>query len=212
MAFAPLAAGFSESGESLQVSWKVSEDEKSLGLKRVDSTTCAWVLQLLVWAQPLLTRSTDLKSLVDGHICRIIEFWQHKLVEDQSDQIDEARALCESITKVTNSPSNGMGLKLHMIEVLSGSALPFSLRAAVRGLSAVVTCQAAYQDMVMTKRYEVNQVDDKGSIVLDMNGCMTPSVGLHVQPPTCEEASLLPRVFEELVKLESAVFPTLMTG
>ena len=54
VAFAPLASGFSESGESLQVTWKASEEDRSLGLKGVDSTICAWVLQLLVWAQPLL--------------------------------------------------------------------------------------------------------------------------------------------------------------
>ena len=209
----PLACGFSESSESLQVTWKNNSASDSLGLTTTDGTTAIWVLQLLVWCLHLLTGSPDLQMLVEGGVCRVVEFWQHKLVDDQQDMVlDQVKQLCSSITRVTNFGTT-QGLKLHMVETLQWSCgMPYALRAALRSLTTVVSTQTAYMDKVMVSKYAANQVDHNGCFNVDLGSCPCPIAGLRVAPPSAADMGVPEHVFEMMVAIEEQVFPGLLMG
>ena len=139
----------------------------------------------VVWSKDLLDGNTALQSLVDGHVCRLVEFLGHKLQPSQSQLMDAVVELCDSVTMVTNSssPAGTVPRKLHMVEVFSGGPMPYTLRCALRALEKMVTAQAAYQDKVMVGRYETEQFYADGSFCVDLAGLACPCGDLLIAQP-----------------------------
>ena len=64
----------------------------------------------------------------------------------------------------------------------------------------------------MSDRYKVGQFTDEGSFFVDKAGLMCPCLDMLVSPPDPLQSGLPPKVFEQMLALETAVFPSLPLG